>query len=54
MKLVERLRGMVQELRRTPKPISDVVPLLQQAADRIEQLECRIKKIEDDHNAATT
>ncbi len=36
MNLLERLRGAVQRLRRTPMPIADVIPMLQQAADALE------------------
>lgn len=35
----ERLRELVQELRRTPKPIAELIPVLTKAADRIEELE---------------
>ena len=38
MNLIERLRAMVQKLRRTPMPIADVVPMLQEAADEIARL----------------
>lgn len=37
--LITRLRGTVQRMRRTPASIAALAPLLQQAADRIEQLE---------------
>ena len=37
--LIATLRRVAQDLRRRPIPLSDLIPLLQQAADRIEQLE---------------
>ena len=40
--LVYRLRQIPEQLRRTPLPIADVVPLIQQAADRIEELEAEV------------
>lgn len=46
--LVERLRGVVQKLRRTPMPIADVAPMLTEAADRIEQLEAQLSKPQDE------
>lgn len=38
MSLEQRLRDAVQKLRRTPMPISDIAPLLQEAADEIDRL----------------
>ena len=43
--MVKRLRGMIQKLRRTPIPISDVVPMLIQAADKIDALEAEIERL---------
>jgi len=34
-----RLRSLIQELRTTPKPLADIIPLLLEAADRIEYLQ---------------
>lgn len=39
MNIQERLRDTVTKLRRTPMPISDVIPLLQEAAAKIDVLE---------------
>ena len=46
--LMPRLRGMIQKLRRTPMPISDVVPMLIQAADKIEELEAEVVRLRKD------
>lgn len=48
MFLIERLRGMVQKLRRTLMPIADVVPMLQEAADEIERLTTALNKYSED------
>lgn len=39
MNIQQRLRDTVEKLRRTPMPISDIIPLLQQAADEIDSNE---------------
>lgn len=39
MTIQERLRETCTKLRRTPMPISDVIPLLQEAAEKIDVLE---------------
>ena len=52
MNLIERLRGMVQKIRRTPMPIADVVPMLQEAADEIERLAREKHEAQDCFDAA--
>jgi hypothetical protein len=37
--LIERLREACKKLRRTPMPIADVIPMLQEAADTIEAMQ---------------
>ena len=51
MNLIERLRGMVQKIRRTPMPIADVVPMLQEAADEIERLTAELARAKEYHAA---
>lgn len=51
MNLIERLRGMVQKIRRTPMPIADVVPMLQEAADEIERLTGELARARQYHAA---
>lgn len=48
MNLQERLRDACNKLRRTPMPIADVIPLLQEAAAKIDVLECLERKLLDD------
>lgn len=36
LSLVDRLRAVAERLRRTPMPISELIPLLQEAADELE------------------
>ena len=43
--LIERLRGVVQKLRRTSMPIADVAPMVSEAADAIEALEAEVERI---------
>ena len=43
--LIERLRGVVQKLRRTPMPIADVVPMVNEAADAIESLQAEVERL---------
>lgn len=38
-KLSQRLRDAAARLRRTPMPLKDLIPLLQEAADKVEILE---------------
>lgn len=42
--LVKRLRDWCVNIRRKPAPISDAVPMVQQAADRIEALEAVLRQ----------
>lgn len=42
--LSERLRVWCEKIRRTPVPISDVIPLLQKAADYIDEQDAKIQK----------
>ena len=44
--VVRDLRNAAARLRRTPMPLSDVIPLLQRAADRIESDAARIRELE--------
>lgn len=44
--IVERLRRQSFDLRRKPTPLSEVIPLLQEAALHIENLEMHIKELE--------
>jgi hypothetical protein len=37
--LQDRLRKVCSEIRRKPTPLSDLIPLLQEAADKIDYLE---------------
>lgn len=46
MSLEQRLRDTVQKLRRTPMPIADVAPLLQEAADEIDRLKTELKNLD--------
>lgn len=39
----EQLRALVETLRRTPKPLSEIIPLLQRAADEIDLLNGNLK-----------
>jgi HAMP domain-containing protein len=41
--IISRLRFATEKLRRTSMPISDIIPLLQYAADEIEELEKQIE-----------
>ena len=43
--LIERLRGVVQKLRRTPMPIADVAPMINEAADAIEALQTEVERL---------
>jgi len=43
--LIERLRGVVQKLRRTPMPIADVAPMVSEAADAIESLQAEVERL---------
>jgi hypothetical protein len=43
--LIERLRGVVQKLRRTPMPIADVAPMVNEAADAIESLQAEVERL---------
>ena len=52
MNLIERLRAMVQKLRRTPMPIADVVPMLQEAADEIERLTGELQDVRGHYERA--
>lgn len=40
----DRLRRMANELRRKPTPLSDVIPLMLEAADTIEQLRDELRE----------
>jgi predicted phage tail protein len=46
--LIERLRGVVQKLRRTSMPIADVAPMVNEAADAIEALEAQMLQFRRD------
>ena len=48
MNIQERLRDACTKLRRTPMPIADVIPLLQEAAATIDVLQMRALGIETD------
>ena len=48
--LIERLRRMVDALRRTPLPICDVIPALQQSADALESLTAERDELKLNHN----
>ena len=43
--LIERLRGVVQKLRRTSMPIADVAPMVNEAADAIEALQTEVERL---------
>lgn len=43
IRLVERLRTLIKDIRRKPIPIKDIIPMLAEAADYIESAE-RAKK----------
>ena len=43
--LIERLRGVVQKLRRTPMPIADIAPMTNEAADAIESLQAEVERL---------
>jgi hypothetical protein len=42
--LVKRLRDWCENIRRKPAPISDAIPMVQQAADRIQALEAALRQ----------
>ena len=44
MTIQERLRALVESIRRRPIPISDVIPLLLEAADDIDMLEVMVEQ----------
>ena len=46
--LVERLRKAPHDLRRTPVPLSDYIPMIQEAADAILALQQRVREPEVD------
>ncbi len=48
--LIEKLRHFVATLRRTPQPISEVIPYLIQAADRLESLSDAINEKGEHHS----
>lgn len=47
MNIQERLRDYIANIRRKPTPIVDLIPLLRDAADRIELLEAKIRYLQD-------
>lgn len=49
--LKARLRGAVQKLRRTPMPIADVAPMLQEAADMITTLQSKLAQEQADYRS---
>lgn len=47
MNIQERLRDYIANIRRKPTPIVDLIPLLREAADRIEHLEAKLQYLQD-------
>jgi hypothetical protein len=47
MNIQERLRDYIANIRRKPTPIVDLIPLLRDAADRIDFLETKIRYLQD-------
>ena len=47
MNIQERLREYIANIRRKPTPIVDLVPILRDAADRIDFLEAKICYLQD-------
>ena len=47
MNIQERLREYIANIRRKPTPIVDLVPILRDAADRIDFLEAKIRYLQD-------
>jgi hypothetical protein len=47
MNIQERLRDYIANIRRKPTPIVDLIPLLRDAADRIEFLEAKVRYLQD-------
>ena len=47
MNIQERLRDYIANIRRKPTPIVDLIPLLSDAADRIEFLEAKVRYLQD-------
>ena len=44
----QQLRDLCSTLRRTPKPLSDIIPILQEAADEIDKLRAEIEVLKDE------
>lgn len=47
MNIQEQLRDYIANIRRKPTPIVDLVPILRDAADRIDFLEAKIRYLQD-------
>ena len=47
MNFVERLREWAQNIRRKPAPLSDAIPMVCEAADRIEALEAALRYVRE-------
>jgi hypothetical protein len=46
--LQQRLRATCEKLRRTPMPIADIIPLLQEAANELDKKEIKINDLYDE------
>lgn len=40
------LRAACEKLRRSPMPLADMIPLMQQAADKIDDLEAELRRLD--------
>jgi DNA polymerase III delta prime subunit len=49
--ITQRLRSAVQTLRRTPMPIADIAPMLQEAADTIDAAELELEAFDKAENS---
>jgi len=47
MNIQEQLREYIINIRRKPTPIVDLIPMLRDAADRIDLLEAKIRYLQD-------
>lgn len=47
MEIKEQLAFICKKLRPSPMPISDIIPIVQKAKDRIEELEEKIRELEN-------
>jgi hypothetical protein len=46
----QKLRDVIQELRRTPMPLANIIPLLQEAADELDEKDEEIEDLQKGAN----